>query len=99
MELYYAVEELAALPLSVGCLDEPLAGLHTPLDTYNVGGLRGFLQIPFEQFERRGITALLIQHLAHQPAQARIDAFRVGIDTFPGDRKSTRLNSSHLGIS
>src|ERR1019366_9582524 len=65
-------------------LDEPLAGLHTPLDTYNIGGFRGFLQIPFERIERRGIAALLIQHLAQQPAQARIRAPRVGTDAFPG---------------
>src|ERR1017187_7765313 len=71
-------------PSFVGSLDEPLAGLHASLDAYNIGGFRGFLQIPFEQIERRGITALLIRHLAHQPAQARIGAPRVGSDTFPG---------------
>src|ERR1035441_8321652 len=35
----------------------------------------------------------------HEPGGKRPDALLFGCETGEGDRKSTRLNSSHLGIS
>ena len=50
---------MAASPLLlVADLDQLLAVAHTLLDVDDIRGLRGLLQIPFEQIERRGILAL-----------------------------------------